>query len=302
MACAFLALVASACAGSPNASLVPFGEEPGASIPQLDNCDDFGTNPLDLEPDEPINLLVHGCAASSARLNTLAAEFEAAGQQAVCFSYDERNRLEASSVQLQSVLRILERHQRSDEITILAHSMGGLVARHALVHLEGDSPMRFRLVAVSSPFMGIRSSRHCGNTALHVLTLGITVGVCQAVTGSKWTEIHPGSEFTSQPGRLPDHVVEHLQVVTDEVGSCRRWSESGECEQDDFVFTIAEQTNRSVDSDPRVRRVVAKVGHAEVIGVAGRRPDVLAGILREHGILSSRSETAALASRAATSR
>lgn len=277
-----------ACAGSQKATVVRFGDEPGAPIAQLDDCDDFGTNPLEIDPEQPLTVLVHGCASSSARLHSLAAEFEASGQQAVCFSYDERQRLERSSEQLRDTLRQLESHQVNREFTVLAHSMGGLVARHALVGMESGSGARYRLAAVSTPFSGIRASQHCGSTALHVLSLGLTIAVCQTVTGSKWTEIPPGSEFTTHPGALPDQVAQHLQIVTDEAGSCRRWSDDGRCEADDFVFSIAEQTNRIVDSDPRVTRVVAKIGHAEVIGLEGRPPRVLAELLREYGLLRAR--------------
>lgn len=284
-ACVFLGAVLLACAGPDKSTDIRFGASHAASIPYLDDCDDFGTNPLELDPDQPLNVLVHGCASSSARLQSVAGEFKAAGQQAVCFSYDERDTLDSSSVRLRQTLRLLESHQRSKQLTLLAHSMGGLVARHALVNTDPDTSMRFRLAAVSTPFSGIQASRDCGRKALHVLSLGISVGVCQIVTGSKWAEIHPGSEFTRAPGALPDHVTEHLQIVTDEEGSCRRWGANGECERADFVFSIEEQTNPAVDSDPRVTRVVAMVGHAEVIGLEGRPPVLLTRLLREHAIL-----------------
>jgi hypothetical protein len=205
----------------------------------------------------------------------------------VCFSYDERESLEASAAQLGDALRSLGAHQRNRDFTVLAHSMGGLVARRALVELEPGASQRFRLVAISTPFSGILASRDCGNLALHVLSLGVTAAVCQLVTGSKWSEIPPGSTFTRHPGVLPDNVLEHLQIVTDEAGSCRTRAANGACAQDDFVFSIGEQTNPLVDSDRRVTRVVARVGHSEVIGLEGRPPTLLVGLLREHAVLTA---------------
>ena len=47
----------------------------------------------------------------------------------------------------------------------------------------------YRLVTVSSPFSGIDAASHFVMTWLHIVTLGITAGVCQAITGSKWTRL-----------------------------------------------------------------------------------------------------------------
>jgi pimeloyl-ACP methyl ester carboxylesterase len=172
-------------------------------------------------------VLVHGCSFSRGGFNTLAKVFEAHGQQTVCFNYDDRERLEVSSAQLIGALEMLQDLLGATEMTVVGHSQGGLVARRALVR-DRSRPLRvrpgnrLRLVTVSSPFAGIASSRDCGRTWLHALTLGVTVGICQGIAGDKWHEIYPGSEFMNHPGVLLPEVASYLKVVTNETGSCRR--------------------------------------------------------------------------------
>jgi hypothetical protein len=164
------------------------------------------------------------------------------------------------------------------------------VARRALVEDRAEplgiaDGTTYRLVTVSSPFAGIRASADCGRIWLHVLSLGVTVGICQAIAGDKWTEIHPRSEAVEKPGTLGAQVDSFVMIVTDERNTCRRWGEGGRCEEDDYVFSVAEQRHVPVESDPRVTRAEVKAGHVEIVGKPGVSPTKLIAALQARGVL-----------------
>lgn len=241
-----------------------------------------------LEPDQPLVVIVHGCFSSGSQFERLAEVFEFHGQQALCFNYDYRRTLRAAAVHLQDGLERLRRALPGQRITVLAHSQGGLVSRIALS--MGEAPPAeagdLRLVTVSSPFSGIDAARHCGWAWLHVVSLDFTTAVCQAVTGANWVEIHPRSTYWREPRPLHPAVSEHLQIVTDEAGTCRRRDEEGACVEDDLVFSTDEQENARMAADERVHVRVLPAGHAAVVGGGGRVPRALVGVLQEHEVLA----------------
>jgi hypothetical protein len=174
------------------------------------------------------------------------------------------------------------------KITVLGHSQGGLVSRIALAELEDEVEPKqhdLRLVTVSSPFSGIEAAKHCGQTWLHVVSLGITVAVCQGIAGANWVEIHPKSRYWTEPHDLDAGVYEHLQIVTDEAGTCRIRNEDGSCKKDDLVFTVREQVNSAMDEDRRVRVTQIRAGHAQVVGSGGTDPRALIEALQHHDVL-----------------
>ena len=260
-------------------------------IEGVDGCDDFANPAVTLDPSQPLVLLVHGCKASSGRYRHLAKIFEAHGQPTLCFNYQYRGRIGSSSEGLAGSIGALTVRLQHPKVTLIGHSQGGLVARRAVVAgrgQEGDAPDRLslRLVTVSSPFNGIESSSHCGITAAHILSLGLLTAMCQGVAGSIWPEIHPRSDFVTEPGELLEIVSDHLMVVTDERGSCRRRSADGRCLADDFVFSMEEQRNELLNKDPRVTDLEVRLGHATIVGDEDRPPVKLMAILQEHGIMN----------------
>ena len=253
-------------------------------------CAAGGRDVVDLDPERPLTVLVHGCNSSGERFRTLAQVFEANGQQTICFNYNDRDYINTSATQLASALSALERHLDPQKLTILGHSQGGLIARRAL---QADLPrplvtragFSYRLVTVSSPFSGITSSADCGRMWLHALTLSATVLVCLVVTGNKWTEIPPGSEFMSN--RAPLVSTRHIQIVTDERATCRVRNGDGTCKVDDFVFSLGEQYNALVTADPRVTTVELHEGHSAVVGENGVPPHLLIEALQAQQVLST---------------
>lgn len=257
----------------------------------LDGCDDFATQTLRLEADKEVFILVHGCKTSSGSFMILKEVFESRGQQAIGFTYDYRDSIEECADQLITAINSINELTHPPRITIVAHSQGGLVARRALIDqrpenrvLGGNEP-KIRLVTISSPFNGIKSSSHCGITALHVASAGTTILICQAIAGSTWSEINPRSDFINHPGHLSGIVVEHLKINTDERSTCRSVDGEGNCQKSDFVFALDEQYADAVDRDSRVINIELKVGHAQVVGKPGKPPFTLIETLEKYDIL-----------------
>ena len=294
-----LAITLSACAGSP----VPAAEVrflPGTEAQVfvgLARCTAQSEGPspeprevVDIDPDRPLTLLVHGCKGSVGRFRALAEIFEAHGQQTLCFGYDDRDRIESVALDLARTVQALEGQMRSRDLTVLAHSQGGLIARRAFTAELTDAPAApfrssVRLVTISSPFAGIYSARDCSKRWLHGLTLGITMAVCRGIAGRNWREIHRGSALVRDPGTLRPAVREYLQLRTDERDACRSRGADGECLESDFVFSLAEQANPgTVASRTEVREV--RAGHVEIVGTESVAPTKLIAVLQRERVLA----------------
>jgi pimeloyl-ACP methyl ester carboxylesterase len=295
-----LSISLGACARNLGALVRTGPDDPGERIVGIYPCEAGQPEEVSVDPHRPLTVLVHGCGSSGERFGLLARSFEARGQQAICFHYNDRDFLNTSATQLAIALGALERRIEPGPITLLGHSQGGLVARRAVQSdlprgLETRDGFTYRLVTVSSPFHGIASSADCGLPWLHALSFTVTLGVCMAITGNKWTEIPPGSSFMSNPAPLVEAVTGHLQILTDERTSCRRYAPGGRCEEDDLVFTPDEQRSSVVETDPRVQVVTVHSGHAAIVGETGDVPRVLLRTLESYGVLAEVPEERAAA-------
>ena len=233
-----------------NAAYLPKADI-SVEIPSLSNCTHPEQTELNLDSGQPVIVIVHGCFSSAGRFRSLADVFAFHGQQAICFNYDDRASLVESSAQLIKALTELSRVMRHPEISLIGHSQGGLVARRAFIG-ERSGPFdvddaNINLTTISTPFGGIISASHCGSTAYAWLSLGISRGICKLVTGDKYRDIPPGSDFIEYPGELLPALNRHLKISTDETDSCRTYNARGSCIDDDFVFSVAEQTQQAID-------------------------------------------------------
>jgi pimeloyl-ACP methyl ester carboxylesterase len=276
-------------------ALIDGGDEAAERVPGLYPCMKRGREVVEIDPTKPLTVLVHGCRSSGERFKTLAQVFEAHGQQTICFNYNDRDSINTSATQLANALSSLQKRLEPQELTVLGHSQGGLISRRALQAdlrrgLITQDGFTYRLVTVSAPFSGINSSADCGKTWLHVLSLSITVGVCLAVTGNKWTEIFPGSRFLNNPTPLVG--TSHLQIFTDERETCRTRRADGRCAVDDFVFGLEEQDSPVVKASANVTSVTVRAGHAEVVGEDGAPPLKLIDVLQQQGVLAKTPENA----------
>lgn len=261
------------------------------TIPHLSNCTHEGDRTLRLNGDEPVTVLVHGCNGSAAKFFALANVFAFHGQQTVCFNYNDRDSMMDSSALLIDTLKKLISRMNNKTVTVIGHSQGGLVARKAFIQERKEGSVwhtaaRFRLVTISSPFAGVYASEHCGSQTLTNVTLGVIIPICQMISGDKWFEITSASDFIRNPGTLIQKVDDYTKIVTDERDSCRRRNAGGQCVEDDYVFSVAEQYYLKVDSDPLVDNVEVKAGHMEIVGNENSPPTLLFSILQDRGILA----------------
>lgn len=260
------------------------------SVPGLSPCTDASDRRLHLNSHQPVTILVHGCKGSAGRFRSLAQLYAFHGQQAVCFSYDDRASLISSSGELITALETLSGQMKNHQISVLGHSMGGLVARKALERNRPDHWQRenveLKLLTISAPFAGIGAAEHCGIRTAHWLSLGLIPGICMAITGDNWFEITSASDFIRQPGPLLPAVQKFLKVVTDERGTCRLRDASGQCVKSDYVFSLGEQYQPAVDSVPQLTNVEVDAGHVEIVGDSNMVPRKLLTILQEQQMLA----------------
>lgn len=260
------------------------------SIPLLGPCTDSPDRTLRFNSNHPMTILVHGCNGSAGRFRALAQLYAFHGQQAACFSYDDRDSLMVSSGQLITALDELAGHLRNRSVTVIGHSMGGLVARKAMEHERRaqwrQNDVNINLATVSAPFAGIAVASTCGNKVLHWLSLGTLPASCWAVSGDNWYEITAQSEFIRNPGPLLGSVRRYLKVVTDERDTCRRKSEDGTCLESDYIFSLAEQYQPVVDSYAQLTNVQVDAGHVEIVGYKQVAPRKLLQILQQQGMLA----------------
>lgn len=228
-------------------------------------------------------MLVHGCNSSIAKFKNLAEVFQSRGQQAVCFTYDDRDSLISVADELNVALTALSPDLGSGKVTVIGHSQGGLIARHAASSADQVPVHVERLLTVSTPFAGIRSARDCGSLPMHIFSFGITVGICQSIAGRKWTEIHERAPFILSPPPLPREVERHLAVITDESGSCRRYEES-KCVDSDDVFSLDEQSVRNL-VDRQIDTKIVRSGHTAIVGEEQIVPVALIDLLEQEKVL-----------------
>jgi pimeloyl-ACP methyl ester carboxylesterase len=255
------------------------------NIPGLTSCTDNPDHRLRLG--QPIYVLIHGCFGSSGQFRGLAQILAFQGQQTVCFTYDDRARLARSARDLRQAINVLTEQTRAQQITIIGHSQGALIAHSALTYAAFGPQSEWadlRLVTISGPFGGIAVAKTCGRTWLYPFTLGLLPLSCYAATGAKWADITSSSRFIREPGALVAQVSQFLKIDTDERGTCRR-EVAGRCVEQDAVFSLAEQRNLLVEADTRARRVQVLAGHVEIVGDKRVSPKKLITVLQEQGAI-----------------
>lgn len=259
------------------------------NIKNLGPCTDSPNSAINFNTNKPITVLVHGCNGSAGRFRSLAQLFAFHGQQAVCYSYDDRDSLIESAEQLITAIDDLSGHVKNKDVTIIGHSMGGLVSRKAMEKQNADqwkqNDANIKLVTVSAPIAGIQAAKTCGNDLLHWLTLGVVPASCWAITGNNWYEITPQSDFIQSPGPLLPSINKYLKVVTDERQTCRREDLNGNCIEDDDVFSVSEQYHPIIDKYSNITNVEVDAGHVEIVGYKNVAPRKLLEILQFQGIL-----------------
>ena len=212
-------------------------------------------------------ILVPGINAAAEDFDPLEAEMRDRGYRVARFDYDSTQSLERSADQFIEMARDLQAKSGLQKIVVIAHSMGGLVARRAMVQgrkatLAGSFPIE--LITVAAPFGGFASADK--------------IPIPWNIFGIKESHRYLGTstDFIRSPGSLGPNI-SHMKIETDERGRTRILA--GETVADSVAFPENQQ-NAEVDSDPQVvRRKTIKVGHVAVLCDRGRVPDELLSVL-----------------------
>lgn len=267
--------------------------EPNTQV-QIDGlgaCTDAQYRTIEFNADYPISILVHGCNGSAGRFRSLAELYAFHGQQAVCYSYDDRDSLVQTADKLVTAIEQLSAATNNPNISIIGHSMGGLVARKAMeskdIKHDSDTSPSIQLVTVSAPLAGIKAANTCNSPTLNWLSLGIIPGICWGITGDNWNEITSTSNFINQTKPLSSSVDRYLKVVTNEENSCRQRDDQGICSESDYVFSLPEQYHPIIDNYSQVTNVEVQAGHVEIVGDKSVIPWKLIHILQEQQMLSA---------------
>ena len=268
----------------------PTGINTPLLIDGLRPCSAAAETELYINRAEPVIVLTHGCLDSAARFTALADVFAFQGQQAICFTYDDRDSLVKSATEMRAALDQLSEQLDNTDVTVIAHSQGGLIARKALTDQAAlkssqDSQKKIALVTISAPFSGIEAASHCGSEKWRAITLGLVNAICWVISGDKWFEITDASEFIQNPGPLAPQLSHHLKIDTNEQGSCRKFGAENECLESDYVFSLNEQQLLPVKQRAEVNRVVVQAGHTEIVGDVETPPHKLITILQQQRIM-----------------
>ena len=262
------------------------------TIAGLGPCTDDGDRTLRFSSAHPVTVLVHGCYGSTGQFRGLAQVLAFQGQQAACFTYDDRAALDVSAAELAAsidrLLALMATPAGARPVTLIGHSQGALIARRAVTEGRpyglGRPDADLELVTISGPFAGIAAADACGSPVVRALSLGLIAPMCRLGTGDKWADITYTSDFIRRPGTLSKRIARHLKVDTDERDSCRHLLDD-RCVQDDLTFSLDEQRNPAVDHDAAATVVEVKAGHVEIVGDEHKAPVKLIAILQQYGII-----------------
>ncbi len=181
---------------------------------------------------EPI-FLVHGINSSPSDWQQVAANIDTERFQLVLFHYPSGVPLNNSAYMLSVGIRDVERRYGPARLHVIAHSMGGLVARRALQMLKGEDAQSLCLfVTLSTPWDGHPSAA----SGLNNVPLEVPV----------WKDMAPGSGYLQQlfATRLPAHIRQWLLVSYG--GNSRLLPEPN-----DGVVPLASQLRSSAQDEAR---------------------------------------------------
>ena len=148
-------------------------------------------------------IFVHGVNGGSADWKTVIANLDHKHYQPWVLHYPSGMRLDIISDYFVRAVNELQRKYNMKKIYVVAHSMGGLVARSFVMKYQKKHPKHFEnlkfVMTINSPMMGLTSA----NTGVQYFP----------ITVPSWRDIVPESDFLkiihawSWPKKLPYHLV-----------------------------------------------------------------------------------------------
>tara|TARA_Y100001934_G_C12343531_1_gene771519 strand:+ start:439 stop:1713 length:1275 start_codon:yes stop_codon:yes gene_type:complete len=145
-------------------------------------------------------LIIHGLESSPKELRPIQRCFEKSGIQTLIYEYPNDGSLAYAGDELANLLTKFQTKHPNIEITIAAHSMGGLVARYCLENPKLDVSNVVRLVLLGTPNRGSDLVRGYGvlEFVLDVLPnvrTGTPLAVYQDGLGEAQADLTPDSRF-----------------------------------------------------------------------------------------------------------
>ncbi len=141
-------------------------------VPVPDPWDGLGLAPAiaDIDPKTRTVLLIHGMGSSTEAMGQFRTAFEQSSVQVLAFDYPRRCSIAVAGDRLSSELSALAQHHPKLRFTIVAHSMGGLVARYLLEDPTRNPGCVTGVVFLGTPHEGSELARfHISSDALRAL-------------------------------------------------------------------------------------------------------------------------------------
>lgn len=205
------------------------------------------------DPSRTPVVFVHGAAGSPNDFNTFFDKFDRKNFQLWFYHYPSGRALAESGGSLDRGLRLLRSHHGFSKVHVVAHSMGGLVSRYAILENENAmDPCIGRFVSISSPFGGQEFAATGVKRAPAVIP--------------SWRDIEPDSDFLD--GIFSDKLrgdVDHLLIYGNK--SSRAW---GLPDENDGTLSVASMTY-----EPAVKDAVDVKSHVDDHMSILSNPDVI---------------------------
>ncbi|MEP4079701.1 lipase family alpha/beta hydrolase [Haloferula sp.] len=130
-------------------------------------------------------IFVYGAAGSPQDWSTFFKKFDRKRYQLWFYQYPSADNLALSGGALNKAIQLLQSHYRFNQVNIVAHSMGGLVSRYAVINNYKDGHRYIKhFVTISSPFGGMKFAESGVKRAPSVIP--------------SWRDMVPGSGFQDE--------------------------------------------------------------------------------------------------------
>lgn len=172
-----------------------------------------------LEPAKQTMLLVHGLFSIQGDLDRLQSACDAAGLQTLTFNYPNDGPVAWSGDLLRNDLQRFAKQHPNVKLAIIAHSMGGLVVRHALEAGDANFPGISDVFFLGTPHQGSALAIDSEPLKLifsPVLPKSSLIHDLQNGLGEARVDLTPGSRFLSDLNsrRRPDEIQYHVAIGT----------------------------------------------------------------------------------------
>lgn len=163
------------------------------------------------DDDKPVVLLIHGYNSRPERNEAMLTTIRAAGHPCGTFSYPNDYTITASAQLLSSELRRFHSEHPNRRVTLICHSMGGMVARACVEDTLYDPGNVDRMILIAPPTWGTAIAQFAIGTDVWEHWLSRTDGgpwrrVKDSVIdglGEAANELCPGSEFLTELNARP---------------------------------------------------------------------------------------------------